>query len=132
MTGTTRAAKSAVVGAARSAARSAAYAAKSAAGSAAGAAKSVAGRAVSRLQLPPSSRNKKIIQKILPADFTPRVEPVQEDFNQILGTAGATHINDFGSYTRERAISINHKDTTEVAIMIRYLRATRVGRGYYD
>jgi hypothetical protein len=64
------------VGAAKMAAETARLAAEPA--------KVAAGRAATRLQRPPTSRNK-IIQKILPADFTPRMDTLQEDFNQILG-----------------------------------------------
>ncbi len=59
--------------------------AKSAIG-AARAAMSAAGRAIYSISSshPVSSRNK-IIQKLLPTDFTPKEESIQEDFNQILG-----------------------------------------------
>jgi hypothetical protein len=48
------------------------------------AAKVAAGRPASGLIWPASSRIK-IIQKLLPADFTLRDDSLQEDFNQILG-----------------------------------------------
>jgi hypothetical protein len=79
-------------GPAKLAARAAAGAAKAAvaaraatgAAKAAIAAKVAAGRPASGLSWPASSRIK-IIQKLLPADFTLRDESFQEDFNQILG-----------------------------------------------